>query len=29
MVGFEPQTRYTVKNVARLSLESPKINLRG
>ena len=29
MVGFEPQTGDTIKNVARLSLEPPKINLRG
>ena len=29
MVGFEPQIGDTIKNVARLSLEPPKINLRG
>ena len=29
MVGFEPQIGDIVKNVARLSLEPPKINLRG
>ena len=29
MVGFEPQIGGTIKNVARLSLEPPKINLRG
>ena len=27
--GFEPQIGDTIKNVARLSLEPPKINLRG
>ena len=29
MVGFEPQIGDTINNVARLSLEPPKINLRG
>ena len=29
MVRFEPQIGDTIKNVARLSLEPPKINLRG
>ena len=29
MVGFEPQIGGTIENVARLSLEPPKINLRG
>ena len=29
MVGFEPQIGDTIKNVAKLSLEPPKINLRG
>ena len=29
MVGFEPQTGDTIKNVTRLSLEPSKINLRG
>ena len=29
MVGFEPQIGDTIKNVARLSLKPPKINLRG
>ena len=29
MVGFEPQIGNTIKNVVRLSLEPPKINLRG
>ena len=28
MVGFEPQIGDTINNVARLSLEPPKINLR-
>ena len=28
MVGFEPQIGDTIKNVARLLLEPPKINLR-
>ena len=28
MVGFEPQIGNTIKNVSRLSLELPKINLR-
>ena len=27
--GFEPQIGDTINNVARLSLEPPKINLRG
>ena len=29
MVGFEPQIGDNINNVARLSLEPPKINLRG
>ena len=29
MVGFEPQIGDTIKNFGRLSLEPPKINLRG
>ena len=29
MVGFEPQIGDAIKNVARLSLEPSKINLRG
>ena len=29
MVGFEPQIGDIIKNIVRLSLEPPKINLRG
>ena len=29
MEGFEPQIGDTIKNVASLSLESPKINLKN